>query len=206
MPKEDYKMKFDIGTIKHLGLQMYSTLPPVIGELVSNAWDADSERVDVDIPAGMLTDESVITVMDNGSGMSDRMIREAYLVVGRDRRRTEGDKPTPIHKRPLQGRKGIGKFSGFGIAREIEVETVHERETSRLRMNYGDLEKNAERREILMPPLEPTGTVEKGTKVTLRDITKFRTKSIDVTSVRRRLARRFSVIRGAKQVPDLRQR
>ena len=39
--REAYKMLFDIGTIKHLGLQMYSTLPPVIGELVSNAWDAD---------------------------------------------------------------------------------------------------------------------------------------------------------------------
>ena len=37
-------MKFDIGTIKHLGLQMYSTLPPVIGELVTNAWDANATR------------------------------------------------------------------------------------------------------------------------------------------------------------------
>ena len=30
VPENPYEMKFDIGTIKHLGLQMYSTLPPVI--------------------------------------------------------------------------------------------------------------------------------------------------------------------------------
>ena len=29
--KPPYVMQFDVGTIKHLGLQMYSTLPPVIG-------------------------------------------------------------------------------------------------------------------------------------------------------------------------------
>lgn len=192
--KEDFKMQFDIGTIKHLGLQMYSTLPPVIGELVSNAWDADAERVDIEIPTGMLNDASEITVEDNGSGMSDQAVREAYLVVGRDRRKAEGDNPTPKHGRRLQGRKGIGKFSGFGIAREIEVETVHEGEVSRFVMNYGALERNAENREISMPPLPSTGMVEKGTKVTLRDITKFRTRSIDVQNIRRRLARRFSII------------
>ena len=32
-----YRIDFDISTIKHLGLQMYATLPPVIGELVANA-------------------------------------------------------------------------------------------------------------------------------------------------------------------------
>ena len=37
-----YEMDFDIATIEHLGLQMYSTLPPVIGELVANAWDANA--------------------------------------------------------------------------------------------------------------------------------------------------------------------
>ena len=36
--KPPYTMRFDVGTIKHLGLQMYSTLPPVIGELVADGW------------------------------------------------------------------------------------------------------------------------------------------------------------------------
>lgn len=192
--RDDFEMQFDIGTIKHLGLQMYSTLPPVIGELVSNAWDADAERVDIEIPTDVLSGSSEIRVTDDGSGMSDEAVRKAYLVVGRDRRKAEGDEPTPKHGRKVQGRKGIGKFSGFGIAREMEVETIHEGEVSRFKMNYGDLEENAERRSVSMPPLPPTGTVAKGTKVTLREITRFRTRRIDIQNIRRRLARRFSVI------------
>ncbi len=68
--KQDFKIEFDIGTIKHLGLQMYSTLPPVIGELVANAWDADAEHVDITIPKTTFTDDSVIVIEDDGEGNS----------------------------------------------------------------------------------------------------------------------------------------
>jgi|GEM_PF-262974 len=190
---DDFKMKFDIGTIKHLGLQMYSTLPPVIGELVSNAWDADAPRVDITIPTAPLTDSSEIVVVDRGVGMSDQEVRDAYLIVGRDRRKEEGDKLT-AKGRKVQGRKGIGKFSAFGIAGEIEVETIKDGETSRFVMNYGELERNAARREISMPPLPPTGRVKEGTRVTLRDINKYRNRPINIHALRRGLARRFSII------------
>jgi hypothetical protein len=191
--KDAYEMQFDIGTIKHLGLQMYSTLPPVIGELVSNAWDADASRVDITIPTSSLTAQSEIVVEDGGVGMSDKDVREAYLIVGRDRRLEQGDKPTAKGRR-LQGRKGIGKFSAFGIAGEIEVETVKNGETSRFIMNYGRLEKSAALRKIRMPPLPPTGLVKKGTKVTLRNINKYRNRPINIPALRRGLARRFSII------------
>ena len=117
-------MKFDIGTIKHLGLQMYSTLPPVIGELVANAWDANATRVDITIPEGPIDPErSEIIITDNGIGMSDKDVREKYLIIGRDRRRGQraGERldvtPKP-DERKIMGRKGIGKFSAFGIAKE----------------------------------------------------------------------------------------
>ena len=40
-------MHFDPNTIEHLGIQMYSTLPPVIAELISNAYDADAKHVKI---------------------------------------------------------------------------------------------------------------------------------------------------------------
>lgn len=42
MYDEKLIMKFDPQTIEHLGIQMYYTMPPVIAELVSNAFDADA--------------------------------------------------------------------------------------------------------------------------------------------------------------------
>ena len=117
---EPYRVYFDTYTIKHLGLQMYSTLPPVIGELVANAWDANATEVEITIPEIPLNDDSQIVFRDNGIGMSDAVIREKYLIVGRDRREEEGtDQTPPPLNWKVMGRKGIGKFSSFGIARNL---------------------------------------------------------------------------------------
>lgn len=194
---DTYEMQFDISTIKHLGLQMYSTLPPVMAELVSNAWDADAKRVDITVPKGVLNDKSQILVVDDGCGMSSDQIQNNYLLVGLDRRKSNNDAPTKSGRK-VMGRKGIGKFSAFGIAGEIDVETVKKGNASRFKMNYAELEKNAVRRQIVIPALPPTGKVKKGTRIVLKEIAKFRGRRIDIANLRRGLARRFSVI-GAKQ-------
>lgn len=193
----DFRMEFDPGAIKHLGLQMYSTLPPVIAELVANAWDAGAARVEVVVPTGHLDDESEIRVTDDGDGMSDSDIRERYLVVGRDRRAADGEDERKAPDRRLMGRKGIGKFAGFGIARIVEVESsTGDGSASRLLMDYADIDQAAKGREraLAFPSLEPTGEVTKGTRVILRNITKYRTRSIDLVGLRRGLARRFSIL------------
>ena len=191
--KQPYRMKFDIGTIKHLGLQMYSTLPSVIGELVANSWDADATRVEITLPDKPIDASAEIVICDDGIGMADADVRNKYLIIGRDRRDEEKADRTPA-RRPIMGRKGIGKFSAFGIAKEIAVESVKDGEVSHFRMNYDELLENAENREIELPQLSPTGDVSKGTTVTLRHITKFQTRSIPIDMLRRRLARRFAVI------------
>ena len=194
--KNPYKMKFDIGTIKHLGLQMYSTLPPVIGELVANAWDANATVVEITIPEDQINQQtSEIIISDNGIGMSDMDVREKYLIIGRDRREKERtDKTPPPHERKIMGRKGIGKFSAFGIAKEIVVESVKNGEVSHFRMNYDELLERADERFIELPRLPATQSVSIGTKITLRYFTKFKNRRIPIDTVRRGLARRFAVI------------
>lgn len=115
--------------VKHLGVQMYAGRPvPAIAELISNAWDADAKKVDVQLPLDEAWDPAnarhVVLVSDNGNGMNWNMVRDAYLNVGRDRRRAEGKDRSPGGRR-LQGRKGVGKLAGFGIADTVEVQTVH---------------------------------------------------------------------------------
>ena len=194
-----YEMKFDIGTIKHLGLQMYSTLPPVIGELVANAWDANATKVEITIPEDQIDEQtSEIIISDDGIGMSDEDIRNKYLIIGRDRRADEKTDLTPGENgRKVMGRKGIGKFSAFGIAKEIDIESVKNGETNHFFMNYDKLLAKADERIIELPQLPATGTISKGTKITLRYITKFKNRRISIDIIRRGLARRFAVI-GAK--------
>ena len=189
-------MKFDIGTIKHLGLQMYTTLPPVIGELVANSWDANATRVEITIPEEQIDEQtSEIVICDNGMGMSDTDVRDKYLIIGRDRRDKEKSDKTPLPlERKIMGRKGIGKFSAFGIAKEIVIESAKKGEINHFRMNYDELLENEAKREIEIPSLQPTSLVSEGTRITLKYITKFKNRRISIGIIRRGLARRFAVI------------
>jgi hypothetical protein len=126
---EELVLTFAGNVVKHLGVQMYAGRPvPAIAELISNAWDADATRVDVRLPLdgawSPANSNDIITVEDNGCGMTWDMVRDAYLDVGRDRREADKTDRSP-GGRLLQGRKGVGKLAGFGIANVLEVQTVH---------------------------------------------------------------------------------
>jgi hypothetical protein len=126
---EELVLSFAGNIVKLLGVQMYSGRPvPAIAELISNAWDADAKQVDVRLPLDEAwspdNQTQTIEVSDNGNGMTWEMVREAYLEVGRDRREAEKTDRSP-GGRLLQGRKGVGKLAGFGIADIVEVQTVY---------------------------------------------------------------------------------
>ena len=77
MPQPFY-MDFDVSTIKHLGLQMYSTLPPVVGELIANAWDANATSVQITIPETQSTNSRrrSSSSTPHGSDRSDRTLSD----------------------------------------------------------------------------------------------------------------------------------
>ncbi len=109
-------------TIEHLGTQMYKHRAPSIAELIANCWDAGATEVWVTLPPIDTYDcaTSVISIMDNGEGMTPDSIQNRYLVVGRNRRSEDGGMS---HARRVMGRKGIGKLAGFGLANKITITT-----------------------------------------------------------------------------------
>ena len=78
------ELKFDPRTIKHLGVQMYQTLPPVLAELISNSYDANATWVKIIFKNNNGTKQ--IDVLDNGDGMSFEDIKNKFLVIGKNRR------------------------------------------------------------------------------------------------------------------------
>lgn len=81
-------------TLEHLGVQMYKRRDTAIAELVANCWDANSARVWVTIPStGYDQRSSIFAVEDDGDGMSGDEVESHYLVVGRNRRRSEANPP-----------------------------------------------------------------------------------------------------------------
>lgn len=188
-----YKMTVDLNVLDHLGINLYSNIAAVLTEAVANAWDADAETVEIKIDP----DSNWIEIKDDGIGMSVDDMNGKYLRVGYRRRDedTEHGKTT-AKGRPVMGRKGLGKLSLFSIANVIEVQSAKDGQAHGLKMSVDGIHESVQKKEPFYSP-EPLPAdqvaVPKGTQIILTDIKRQRLGR-GVLALRKRLARRFSVI------------
>jgi len=190
-------MKVELTIIDNLGIRMYVSLPRVISEIVANCWDADATKVDIVLPEGPINKKSEILISDDGYGMSFEDINRLYLRVGRLRREEEGTDITPIYKRKVMGRKGIGKLSVFGVAKVVEIETCKENVLTSFTMDLDEIKAVAKTGKSTV--YEPTilrhqERVSKKSGTTVKLMKLKRVAPVHVSSLRKRLARRFSVL------------
>lgn len=189
-PKE-LKLIIQPKVIDHLGIKMYQKPVDVISEFVANSWDADSETVEI------IIQHNVITIVDHGIGMTFSQCQDFFLTVGRDRRKETGKECSEEKKRPILGRKGIGKFAGFGVAKTIEIRTISKAdgELTSFDMNIVEIldydAKNKSEKPIKVLDNKPP-TAERvkdhGTTVVLKGIN---TSSINLDIFKEELSRRF---------------
>src|SRR5262245_41908125 len=132
-PHPPYELRISRLTVDKLGVKLYDKVSAVVAELVANCYDADAENVRVKLPLSSLLakrrngedangNSYSIEVIDDGHGMTPQEAIDFYLKVGRDRRRAmPGGGLSRKKKRPVMGRKGIGKLAPFGICRRMEI-------------------------------------------------------------------------------------
>ena len=203
MPNEDpkYFMTISLNVLNHMGLNLYSNTPAVLAEVIANAWDADADSVDVDFDM----EKKRIKVTDDGCGMSLEDVNGKYLYVGYQKRPEDEQSEirTPLHKRRPMGRKGIGKLSLFSIANRFNVYTRMEGAKAEAFLMDADKIRKAINQEnpsatgrYEPAPIPVNGQVPHahGTSIEITDLKKQRLTQMSVNSLRRRIARRFSVI------------
>ncbi|PSK80189.1 histidine kinase/DNA gyrase B/HSP90-like ATPase [Prolixibacter denitrificans] len=184
-------MKFDPRTIEHLGIQMYSTLPPVLAELVSNAYDAEANNVKIHL---FDDGEKKIIVEDDGHGMSFQEINSKFLLIGRNRRVAGESQKSENGKRFVIGKKGLGKLAFFGIAEHIRVETIKNFKRSIFEMDWGKIRQIIEPNNPYSPDLivkEEKCDIEQGTKFILTQIK--RKSEFSPEHLARSLAKSFQI-------------
>ena len=130
--------KVDTKLAELLG-ETYRSTEDAIKELIDNAYDADSENVEIFLPKELTPDQKII-VSDNGSGMKENEVRSEYLNVANSRTSRKGE-ITFKKKRKVKGRKGIGKFSGLMVAEKMEIETFSNGIKTILKINKSELAK-----------------------------------------------------------------
>lgn len=180
-------------TLEHLGVQTYKRRDTAIAELVANCWDAGADNVSITVPAESSYDPgtSRITIRDDGCGMAEDEVQDAYLVIGRDRRQSGS---TAIESRKVMGRKGIGKLAGFGIASRMVVRTWRNGALTEFTLNVDDLKKpDNEVGNVAIDAtigISPADFGEHGTELELRTLKHL--TPLDIDGLREALARRFS--------------
>ena len=184
-----YQMTVSLNVLRHLGLGLYSNVAAVLSEVVANSWDADAEHVRISINAA----EGRVVIEDDGHGMTVEDANRKYLHVGYERRNTEPR--SPRFGRAVMGRKGIGKLSLFSIARTVQVESVAGGQKHGFVMDAEDIKaklRNGVEGQYEPDPVAHEIDLGQGTRITLTDMK----RQLQWTGkpLRRRLARRFSII------------
>ncbi|MGV9001600.1 MAG: TIGR02391 family protein [Candidatus Saccharimonadaceae bacterium] len=184
-PNDDLIMRFDPRVIDDLGAKLYSTLPPILSELIANGYDACAQNVFVDLYDDNGTDEKQIIIRDDGHGMNYEEVQTHYLVVGRKKR--DEDNKRKCERAPI-GKKGLGKLSFFGIARKAIIETVQDGEKVTFEMDL-DAIHNAENGQYKPSFRREEVKGADGTTITLTGI--YRKTEFDVEGIIKSISNYF---------------
>ena len=97
-------------------------------ELVKNSYDADARVVEI-VFSNLNTDASTLTIRDTGTGMDLSDIEQRWMVIGTDSKKNK--MYSPIYHRPLNGDKGIGRFSVDRLGAFLHMEAQKRGSTAR---------------------------------------------------------------------------
>lgn len=117
MSKQNKPFQFEISlsVLNHLGRNLYRNFITVLGEAISNSWDADAKNVWIYIDK----ENNSFVIKDDGIGMTSVDFQKKFLTVGYSKRK-EGDMLSG-NKRPYIGAKGIGKLALLSCAERVNI-------------------------------------------------------------------------------------
>lgn len=113
--ESEFKFNISLSVLNHLGRNLYRNIITVIGEAISNSWDADATNVYIKINR----EQRSLFIMDDGVGMTADDFQKKFLKVGYSKR-NGNDGKTP-KGRVFIGRKGIGKLALLSCAKRIHI-------------------------------------------------------------------------------------
>lgn len=120
------KWNFDVSTFRLLGRELITDRITALFELVKNCYDANANITTLLFnDTDTLTNNSYITIKDDGIGMSLNDIRFKWMVVGTNSKRKEKSSPAP-YNRTVVGEKGVGRFAVEKLGSKVTIETTQE--------------------------------------------------------------------------------
>nr|WP_314169617.1 sensor histidine kinase [uncultured Neisseria sp.] len=149
MSENVYKIRPAGRHLLTIGRDLIQDSYAAIVELVKNAYDADSESVEIHFKATEKPSENIsdnpakrieIIVRDYGHGMSQDTVINKWMVPSTPDKLERRKSP---HGRIMQGRKGIGRYAASMLGSTLLLETVSEgAEKTTVLVDWGEFEKS----------------------------------------------------------------
>ena len=113
--QQQFTFEISLSVLDHLGRNLYRSFATVLGEAISNSWDANANNVWIYLDR----EKNTFLIKDDGDGMTSDDFQNKFLKIGYSKRR-KGDHSSSSG-RPYIGRKGIGKLALLSCAQKIVV-------------------------------------------------------------------------------------
>src|SRR5882672_7134144 len=90
-----FTFAISLSVLNHLGRNLYRSFATVLGEAISNAWDADAKKVEIFLDSN----KSGFWIKDDAIGMTAEDFQKKFLRIGYSKR--EGGKSRSPKNRPF---------------------------------------------------------------------------------------------------------
>lgn len=112
-----FHFNISLTVLNSLGRDLYRSVNTILGEAISNSWDADAHNVHIYINR----EENYLVIKDDGIGMNAEDFQNKFLKIGYSKR--NGGHNNSPEGRPYIGRKGIGKLALLSCSEKIHIIT-----------------------------------------------------------------------------------
>ena len=119
-PNTSFSFEISLTVLNHLGRQLYRNFITILGEAISNAWDADAEHVEITYDR---KSQSML-IVDDGEGMDATDLQHHFLRIGYSKRKDRKTTRSARLKRAFIGAKGIGKLALLSCADMVSVASL----------------------------------------------------------------------------------
>lgn len=149
----------------------FNTLPKVVWEYVSNSLDNGREDNPITVAVDIRKEENLLTIADNGVGMSRNDLAHFFTMHGENIQRKKGKR--------VRGRFGTGKSAAFGIAKSLTIDTRQSGKRNVVSLHADDIKKatSGESFDVNETVIDEPANQDDGTVIEIRD---FLTSRLDI--------------------------
>ena len=136
-PLTPRKFRVDARVLLSLGRESIKDQSTALIELVKNAYDADAENVEIEIPK-VGDPHQIIRVVDDGCGMNSDDVNERWLRIGFSHKRQS--KLSANKNRRATGEKGVGRLSADRLGAQLELRSLSSKGAVGVLVNWDDFD------------------------------------------------------------------